>query len=200
MGTPETAAFKAIGKPLPRKEDFRLTTGHGRYADDISMARQAYAAMVRSPYPHARILAIDDTAARSMPGVLAIFNGIDCRKDGLGSIPHDAVPSTNYDVKLTAPDGGTVFVGRHELLPVEKVRYVGEGVAIVIAERREQALDAVDHPALAELTAREDPRHGEARSDAIEHGPRVEYDLCASPHVHGDRYEWEQQALERRHP
>ena len=89
MGTLETAAFKAIGKPLPRKEDFRLTTGHGRYADDVSMAGQVYEAMVRSPYPHARILGIDDTAARSMPGVLAIFNGIDCREDGLGPNPHD---------------------------------------------------------------------------------------------------------------
>jgi len=72
MGSLEIAAFKAIGKPLPRKEDFRLTTGHGRYADDVSMAGQVYAAMVRSPYPHARIVGIDDTAARSMPGVLAI--------------------------------------------------------------------------------------------------------------------------------
>jgi aerobic carbon-monoxide dehydrogenase large subunit len=144
MGTLETAAFKAIGKPLPRKEDFRLTTGHGRYADDFSMAGQVYAAMVRSPYPHARILGIDDTAARSMPGVLAIFNGIECRKDGLGPIPHDPVPSTNYDMKLTAPGGGTVFVGRHELLPVEKVRYVGEGVAMVVAASREQALDAAE--------------------------------------------------------
>ena len=101
MDTLERGAFKAIGKPLPRKEDFRLITGHGRYADDFNMVGQAYAAMVRSPYPHARILGIDATAARFMPGVLAIFTGADCRKDGLAPIPHDPVPSTKYDMKLT---------------------------------------------------------------------------------------------------
>ena len=144
MDTLERRAFKAIGKPLPRKEDFRLITGHGGYADDFNMVGQAYAAMVRSPYPHARILGIDATAARSMPGVLAIFTGADCRKDGLAPVPHDPVPSTKYDMKLTAPGGGKIFTGRHELPAVEKVRYVGDGVAMVIAETREQALDAAE--------------------------------------------------------
>jgi len=144
MDTLETGAFKAIGKPLPRKEDFRLITGHGRYADDFNMAGQAYAEMVRSPHPHARILGIDVTRGRAMPGVIAIFTGSDCRNDGLAPIPHDPVPATKYDMKLTAPGGGKIFAGRHELLPVEKVRYVGEGVAIVIAATREQALDAAE--------------------------------------------------------
>jgi len=137
--------LKTIGKPLPRKEDIRLITGRGRYADDFSMSGQLYAAMVRSPYPHARILGIDTARARGMPGVVAVFTGNDCRRDGLGPIPHAPLPSTRYDMKLTARDGSRdVFPGRHELLPVEKARYVGEGIAIVIAQSREQALEAVE--------------------------------------------------------
>ena len=67
---------------------------------------QAYAAMVRSPYPHARILGIDAARAKAMPGVLGVFTGADCLADGLGPIPHDPLPKTKYDMKLTAPGGG----------------------------------------------------------------------------------------------
>jgi aerobic carbon-monoxide dehydrogenase large subunit len=144
MDTLEKIAFQAIGKPLPRKEDFRLVTGQGRYADDFYMAGQVYTAMVRSPYPHARVLGINATRARAMPGVFAIFTGTDCRNDGLAPILHDPVPATKYDMKLTAPRGGEIFAGRHELLPVDKVRYVGEAVAIAIAATRDQALDAAE--------------------------------------------------------
>jgi carbon-monoxide dehydrogenase large subunit len=144
MDTLDKRAFQAIGKPLLRKEDLRLVTGRGRYADDFGATGQVYSALVRSPHAHARILTINLTQARAMPGVLAIFAGSDCRDDGLAPISHDPVPATKYDMKLTAPDGGTIFPGRHELLPVEKVRYVGEAVAMVIAETREQAMDATE--------------------------------------------------------
>ena len=72
--------------------------------------------MVRSPYPHARIASIDSAAALRMPGVLAVYTGADCATDGLKPIPHSPVPSTRYDMKLTAPGGGKVFEGPHVLL------------------------------------------------------------------------------------
>jgi carbon-monoxide dehydrogenase large subunit len=147
MDTIEGITLRHSGKPLPRKEDFRLLTGHGRYADDVSIAGQVFAAFVRSPHPHARIVRIDADEARKMPGVLGIFIGADCRADGLKPIPHDPVPSTKFDMKLTAPDGGpasTVFIGPHELLAVERVRHVGEAVAMVVAETQAAAWDAAE--------------------------------------------------------
>src|SRR5271165_6258795 len=97
--------FRFIGKPIVRKEDARLVTGKGRYTDDFRLERQTYAAMVRSPHPHARIRGIDKAQAASMPGVLGVFTGADCAADHLRPIPHDPVPKTRYDMKLTGPGG-----------------------------------------------------------------------------------------------
>jgi carbon-monoxide dehydrogenase large subunit len=138
------AALSAIGRPVRRKEDQRLLTGKGRFTDDFNMMGQAYAVMVRSPYPHARILKIDMEPARRMPGVLGVFSGRDCLADGLSPIPHSPVPSTRYDLKLTGPGGSTIFIGPQPLLPVDKVRHVGEAVAMVVAETLPQALDAAE--------------------------------------------------------
>jgi len=124
------AAIGAIGQPLRRKEDHRLLTGKGRFTDDFKKAGQAYAVMVRSPYPHARILQVDGARAGRMPGVLGVFGGADCLADGLAPIPHSPVPSTRYDLKLTGPGGGPIFIGPQPLLPVDKVRHVGEVVVI----------------------------------------------------------------------
>src|SRR5262245_8088600 len=132
----------AIGQPLRRKEDVRLLTGNGRFSDDFFLEGQAYAVMVRSPHPHARIVRVKAMPARAMPGVLGLFSGADCLADHLGPIPHSPVPSTRYDLKLTAPGGGKIFIGPHLLLPVDKVRHVGEAVAMVVAETLSQALDA----------------------------------------------------------
>ena len=129
---------------MPRKEDARLITGKGRFTDDFSLDGQAYAVMVRSPYPHARIVAIDGDAALAMPGVLGVFTGADCAADGLKPIPHDPVPKTKFDMKLTARGGGTVFIGPHLLLPADKARHVGEAVAMVVAETKAQAMDAAE--------------------------------------------------------
>jgi carbon-monoxide dehydrogenase large subunit len=142
--TADEIAFRAIGSPLRRKEDLRLLTGKGRFSDDFSLPGQTHAAMVRSPYPHARILRIDSGAAKTMPGVLGVFTGADCAADGLGPIPHNPLPKTHFDLKLTGPGGSTVFEGPHVLLPTDKARHVGEAVAIVVAETREQALDAAE--------------------------------------------------------
>jgi carbon-monoxide dehydrogenase large subunit len=141
-GAPERYRF--IGKPLPRKEDARLVTGKGHFTDDFSLEGQVFAAMVRSPHPHARIIAIDAGAAKTMPGVLGVFTGADCAADGLAPIPHDPVPKTKYDMKLTGPGGGAVFAGPHVLLPVDRVRHVGEAVAMVVAATKAQALDAAE--------------------------------------------------------
>src|SRR5262249_20635966 len=125
--------FRFIGKPIVRKEDERLTTGHGRFRADFSRAGQAHAVMVRSPHPHARIRAIDAARAKAMPGVLGILTGADCLADGLGAIPHDPLPKTRYDMKLSAAGGGAVFIGPHLLLPADKARHVGEAVALAEA-------------------------------------------------------------------
>ena len=136
--------FRAIGKPLRRKEDLRLLTGRGRFSDDFNLPGQSYAAMVRSPHPHARIVRIDAARARALPGVLGVFTGADCAADGLAPIPHDPVPSTKYDMKLTGPGGAKIFEGPHVLLPADKARHVGEAVAMVVAETKAQALDAAE--------------------------------------------------------
>jgi len=144
MHKPDPALFRFIGRPLPRKEDARLTTGAGRFSDDFNAPGQGYAAMVRSPYPHARIRGVDFTRARAMPGVLGAFSGADCVAAGLRPIPHDPLPKTKYDMKLHAPAGGAVFIGPHMLLPADKARHVGEPVAMVVAETLAQALDAAE--------------------------------------------------------
>jgi carbon-monoxide dehydrogenase large subunit len=145
MTVPLDIALTAIGQPLQRKEDQRLVTGKGRFSDDFNVDGQAYAAVVRSPHPHARIVVIDTSGARDMPGVLAVLTGDDLLADGLKPIAHSPLPSTKYDMKLTAPDGSAnVFIGPHLLLAVGRVRYVGEAVALVVAETKAQALDAAE--------------------------------------------------------
>ncbi len=135
----------AVGQPLRRKEDIRLLTGKGQFSDDFSAPGQAYAAFVRSPLPHARIVSIDKTAAAAMPGVLAILTGADVAAEKLAPIPHDPLPKTKFDMKLTGPDGNKdPFVGPHQLLPADKVRHAGEAVAMVIADTHAQALDAAE--------------------------------------------------------
>src|SRR5207253_2885870 len=116
----------------------------GRFSDDFHLDGQTCAAMVRSPYPHARILGIDGVRAKKMPGVLGVFIGADCLADKLGPIPHDPLPKTKYDMKLSAAGGKPVFIGPHMLLPADKARHVGEAVAMVVAETMAQALDAAE--------------------------------------------------------
>ena len=141
---PPMIAFRAIGQPLRRIEDHRLLVGAGRFSDDAALPGQGYAALVRAPLPHARLRAIDTRRARALPGVLGVFTGADCLADGLGPIRHTPAPQTRHDLRLTGPGGADIFIGPHLLLPVDKVRHVGEAVALVIAETEAQALDAVE--------------------------------------------------------
>lgn len=144
MNKPLSPEFASIGKAVRRKEDERLITGKGRFTDDFSLPGQSYAVMVRSPHPHARIVSVDKAPALAMPGVLGVFTGADCLADKLGAIPHDPIPKTKYDMKLTGRGGTPIFIGPHLLLPHDKARHVGEAVAMVVAETLAQANDAAE--------------------------------------------------------
>ena len=122
-----------IGDAVPRKEDQRLLTGRGNFSDDVSLPGQAYAAMVRSPHAHARIGAIDKTAALSVAGVLAVYTGADVLADGLNPIPHNSTPSSPPDIALINRDGSDHVNTPHHVLPADKARFVGEAVAMVVA-------------------------------------------------------------------
>src|SRR6266576_5229323 len=144
MKFPAGTAFGSIGHPIRRKEDARLLTGKGRFTDDFSIDGETHAAMVRSPHPHARIVRIETSAAKAMPGVLGVFTGAECTAEGIRPIPHTPVPQTKFDMKLLGPGGTPVFAGPHMLLPADKARHVGEAVAMVVAETKAQALDAAE--------------------------------------------------------
>ena len=124
----------AVGQSVRRVEDPHLLQGLGRYSDDVSLPRQAYAAVVRSPHAHARIRALDVAAARAAPGVLAVLTGADLAADGLGNLPTDAGRKRR--------DGAPAFATPRPALARERVRHVGDPVALVVAETREQAADA----------------------------------------------------------
>jgi carbon-monoxide dehydrogenase large subunit len=141
-----------IGQPVRRKEDQRLLTGQGCFADDVNMPDQVYAAMVRSPYAHARIRSIDGTAALD-GGALAVLTGADCRADGLGPVPNNPLVSSPPDIRIDNRDGSETYLAKQQALPEDKARFVGEAVAVVIAETRDLAKDlaelvAVDYEAL----------------------------------------------------
>ena len=121
-----------FGTPLKRREDPRLITGQGNFTDDIQLPGMVYMAVLRSPHAHARIKRIDVSAARRAPGVVAVYTGKDL-EGKMGTIPTAwLVPDS--DIK-TPP---------HHALAVDKVRYVGDGVALVVAEDRYTARDALE--------------------------------------------------------
>jgi len=121
-----------IGKPVKRVEDKRFITGHGNYVDDIILPQQTYAAFVRSPYAHAKIKGVDTAAAKAMEGVIAIFTGADVAD--VNGVP------CGWQVNFK--NGDTMKEPKHPLLVADKVRHAGDAVALIIAETREQAVDA----------------------------------------------------------
>ena len=140
-----------VGQPVRRFEDSRLLTGRGRYQDDVTLPRQAYAVFLRSPHAHARIRAIDTAAARAAPGVVAVYTGADYEADGLG-MPKATMPRKKAD-------GSPMFAPQRPALVSDRVRYVGDPVAMVIAETLDQAKDAaelveVDYEPLPSVTSR----------------------------------------------
>ena len=144
----QQVAPQGIGKPVRRREDSRFLTGAGNYADDMSLPGQAYAYVLRSPHAHARIAGIDAGPAAGMPGVLAVLSGSDAAGDGLQPIPQRPVPANPYEVPLKSRDGLPFLIAPHTVLALEKVRYVGEPVAVVVAETLCQAIDAAERLAV----------------------------------------------------
>jgi len=140
----EVLAPSGIGKSVPRREDARLLTGRGRYATDFNLPGQAFAYVLRSPHAHAKIVAIETAPATGAPGVLAVLSAIDAAADAIRPIPHSPVPANPHEVPLRNPDGAPFFIAPHPVLAVDKVRYVGEPVAIIVAKTLSQAMDAAD--------------------------------------------------------
>jgi aerobic carbon-monoxide dehydrogenase large subunit len=138
------AAPQGFGRPVRRKEDPRLVTGRGCFSDDLELPGQVYAAMVRSPHAHARIVTIDAVEALEEPGVVCVLTGADALADGLRPIPDRPVPTNPHEVPLRNPDGAAFFIAPHAPLPADRARFVGEAVAMVIADTPGVARDAAD--------------------------------------------------------
>jgi len=152
------SARQGVGQPVLRTEDARLLTGHGCYSDDVNLPGQAYAYLVRSPHAHARIQRIDVAGALAAPGVIAVLTGADAVADGLQALPHRPVPSNPHEVPLRSRDGSAFFLAPHPPLPADRARFVGEAVAMVIADTCAAARDgaervAVDYEPLPAVTA-----------------------------------------------
>ncbi|MFM2035911.1 MAG: Carbon monoxide dehydrogenase large chain [Pseudomonadota bacterium] len=135
MGASDFANLPHIGAAVRRKEDYRFLTGAGNYTDDITMANQTYAVFVRSPHAHAVIKSIDLSRAKAMPGVVEIFTGKDI--DGkMGGLPCGWL--------ITSTDGSPMKEPPHPILAIGKARYVGDQVAMVIAESLVEAKNAAE--------------------------------------------------------
>ncbi|NVO17518.1 MAG: xanthine dehydrogenase family protein molybdopterin-binding subunit [Rhodoplanes sp.] len=133
LGDWATTRF-AVGQPVPRTEDPVLVRGTGRYTDDVALPGQAYAAMVRSPHAHGLLRGIDAEVARKMPGVLAVYTAADLA--GYGTL-RCAPPLANHD-------GSAMTKPPRPALAAERVRFVGDPVAVVVAETAFQARDAAE--------------------------------------------------------
>ena len=138
-----STASAGIGQPVMRKEDDRLVTGQGRFSDDVNLAGQAYAVMVRSPHAHAVIAGIATADAAAMPGVLAVLTGKDAIEDGLKPIPHRPIIGPP-DIALGKRDASDKFLSPHRVLPPDKARFAGEAVAMVVADSLGAARDAAE--------------------------------------------------------
>lgn len=136
MGAIDFAKLPHIGEPLRRKEDYRFLTGAGQYTDDIQLAGMKYAVFVRSPHPHANIRSVNKTAALAAPGVVGIFDGQDVAADKVAGLPCGWL--------ITSTDGQPMKEPPHPFLAQGKVRYVGDHVAIVVADTLENAKNAAE--------------------------------------------------------
>jgi aerobic carbon-monoxide dehydrogenase large subunit len=125
-----------IGASVRRKEDARFLTGRGMYTDDINRPGQLHAYILRSPHPHADLGTIDTSKAIKAKGVVAVFTGADMAKDNVGGLP------CGWAIKFK--DGSPMKEPPHPPLAIGRVRYVGDQVAVVIADSREAAKDAAE--------------------------------------------------------
>src|SRR5688572_25947358 len=125
-----------IGARVTRKEDYRFLTGTGQYTDDVALPNQSYAAFVRSPHAHAVLKKIDSEKAKNAPGVIGVFTGADLANAKVGGLPCGWL--------ITDVKGQPMKEPPHPCLAQDKVRYVGDHVAVVIAETLDQARDAAE--------------------------------------------------------
>src|SRR5437764_3097954 len=132
IAEPPRAIPKLVGTSVKRKEDPGLITGNGQYLDDIKLPGMAHVAILRSPHAHARLHHIDTSAARALPGVIDVITGADLR-DSVNPLPC-AMPAGGVENHLPP----------HRVLAIDTVRYVGDGVAAVVAEDAYIAHDALD--------------------------------------------------------
>ncbi len=136
MGASDFSKLPHIGESLRRKEDDRFLTGAGQYTDDVQMANMTHAYFVRSPHAHAHIKSIDIKAALAAPGVIGIFDGKDVAGDSINGLPCGWL--------ITDTSGQPMKEPAHPILAQGKVRYVGDHVAMVVAETLEQARNAAE--------------------------------------------------------
>ncbi len=129
-------AFEGIGASVRRKEDARFLNGRGNYTDDINRPGQLHAYVKRSDRPHAKINGIDTSAAAKAPGVIAVFVGADMAADNIGGLP--------CGWQIHNKDGTPMAEPPHPVIAIDKVRHVGDPVAVVIAETKQQAKDAAE--------------------------------------------------------
>jgi carbon-monoxide dehydrogenase large subunit len=164
-------AHEGIGARVPRKEDRRFITGQGNYTDDIPVKNATYAEFVRSPHAHARIVRVDTSAALAAPGVIGVLTGAELADDKVGGLICGWM--------IHSKDGSPMRAGPYAPLARDVVRYVGNAVAIVVAETKNQARDAAElvEVAYEELPAVVDPAatqapgapqiHAEAQNNTI---------------------------------
>ncbi len=127
-----------IGQPVRRTEDVRFVTGNGQYTDDINLPGQAHGYVLRSPYAHARIKSIDTAAAKAAPGVIGVFTAADLAAAGVNDIPCFAGGF------IKNKDGSNIFAPGRPALAKDRLLYVGDGIAFIVAETVNQAKDAAE--------------------------------------------------------
>ncbi|MEQ1938885.1 xanthine dehydrogenase family protein molybdopterin-binding subunit [Mesorhizobium sp. CN5-321] len=128
--------IEGIGARVARKEDKRFITGAGRYVDDMVVPGMKHAVFVRSPHSHAQIKKLDVSKAKAMPGVIGVLTGKELKADGIGNLICGWM--------IHSKDGTPMKMGAWSPLAVDKVRYVGDAVAIVVADTKGQARDAAE--------------------------------------------------------
>jgi aerobic carbon-monoxide dehydrogenase large subunit len=162
MGASDFAKLPHIGEAFRRKEDYRFLTGAGQYTDDINLGHQNYAVFVRSPHAHAAIKGIDVAKAQALPGVVKVFTGKDV-EGKMSGLPCGWL--------ITGTDGQPMKEPPHPVLAQGKVRYVGDHVAMVVADTVEHARNAaeaveVDYEALPAVVRVQDAKNGPALHEA----------------------------------
>ena len=171
------APFEGIGASVRRKEDLRFISGRGNYTDDINRPNQTYAVFRRSDRPHANIISIDTSAAKSAPGVVAVYTAEDLA--AIGGLP--------CGWQIHSKDGSPMAEPKHPVLAEGKVRHVGDPIAVVIAETKQQARDAAE---LIEIDLQDLPATATV-TDALKFGAAQIHDnapgnVCYDWHI-GDK-------------